>query len=184
MQIHQTDLPGVVILEPRVFADARGFFQEVYQHEKYAAAGVSASFVQDNYSRSAKGTLRGLHFQVEHAQGKLVQCLRGEIFDVAVDLRRGSPTFGKWAGVVLSDTNHRQLYIPPGFAHGFYVLSDLAEMFYKCDDYYFPQHERSLLWSDPAIGIAWPLEGEPILSDKDRKGTALSEIQCYEKPPR
>ena len=155
MQIQQTDLSGVVILEPRVFADQRGFFQEIYQKERYAATGVAADFVQDNYSRSAKGTLRGLHFQIEHAQGKLVQCLRGEVFD----------------------ENHRQLYVPPGFAHGFYVLSDMAEMFYKCDDYYFPQHERSLLWNDPAVGIEWPLADEPILSEKDRNGTPLSKIE-------
>jgi dTDP-4-dehydrorhamnose 3,5-epimerase len=180
MQVHKTDLAGVIVLEPRVFADQRGFFQEIYQKERYEAAGVLVDFVQDNYSRSSKGTLRGLHFQVERPQGKLVQCLRGEIFDVAVDLRRKSPTFGKWAGVRLSDANHLQLYIPPGFAHGFYVLSDVAEMYYKCDDYYFPQHERSLLWDDPEIGIAWPLDGPPTLSDKDRNGTPLAQIECFE----
>jgi dTDP-4-dehydrorhamnose 3,5-epimerase len=184
MQIQQTNLPGVVIIEPRVFADERGFFQEIFQQERYAEAGISADFVQDNYSRSGRGTLRGLHFQIQHAQGKLVQCLRGEIFDVAVDLRRYSPTFGEWAGVLLSESNHRQLYIPPGFAHGFYVVSELAEMFYKCDEYYDRESERSLLWNDPAIGIDWPLSGEPILSDKDRRGSPLSQIECYEQPPR
>lgn len=183
MQIQQTNLPGVVIIEPRVFADERGFFQEIFQRQHYADAGITADFVQDNYSRSAQGTLRGLHFQIQHAQGKLVQCLRGEIFDVAVDLRRYSPNFGNWAGAVLSESNHRQLYIPPGFAHGFYVLSELAEMYYKCDDYYDREQERSLLWNDPAIGIDWPLRGEPILSDKDRRATPLAEIECYEKPP-
>jgi len=184
MQVHETKLPGVVVLEPKVFADARGFFQEIYQKRRYAEAGIATEFVQDNYSRSARGTLRGLHFQIEQAQGKLVQCLRGEIFDVAVDLRRDSSTFGKWAGTRLSESNHLQMYIPPGFAHGFYVVSDLAEMYYKCGDYYYPEHERSLLWNDPAIGIEWPLDGEPILSNKDRAGTPLSSIECYATSPR
>lgn len=183
MKIQETELPGVLLIEPHVFADDRGFFKETYQKQRYAEAGMAAEFVQDNYSRSGRGTLRGLHFQIQHPQRKLVQCLRGEVFDVAVDLRRGSPTFGKWAGRILSEANHRQLYVPSGFAHGFYVVSELAEIYYKCDDYYYPEHERSLLWNDPAIGIKWPLDGEPILSKKDKAGVPLDRIECYETSP-
>ena len=179
MEIRQTTLPGVVVIEPRVFGDARGYFKETWQAGRYAAAGVDAAFVQDNLSRSRRGTLRGLHFQLRHPQGKLVQVFRGEVFDAAVDVRRGSPTFGRWEGTLLSETNHRQLYIPPGFAHGFYVLSETADLFYKCTNTYYPEDERTLLWNDPAVGIEWPLDGEPILSEKDRRGTPLAELECY-----
>ena len=183
MQVQATDLPGLVILQPRVFEDARGFFKETYQKTRYAAAGITGDFVQDNYSRSTRGTVRGLHYQIVHPQGKLVQVFRGEIYDVAVDLRRDSPTFGRAMGIVLSESNHRQLYIPPGFAHGFCVLSDVAEFFYKCTDYYFPEHERTLLWNDPALRIEWPLDAEPILSPKDRAGTPLAKAECYGTSP-
>ncbi len=180
MQVLETDLPGVLIVEPRVFADSRGFFKETYEKNRYREAGIASEFVQDNFSRSCGGTLRGLHFQIRHPQGKLVQVLRGEIFDVAVDLRRGSTHFGKWAGVVLSEANHRQLYVPPGFAHGFCVLSESADMFYKCTDYYHPQHERTLLWNDPDVGIEWPLKGKPVLSAKDQQGTRFTELECFD----
>lgn len=183
MNVIPTNLPGVLILEPRVFEDERGLFMETYRQERYQAAGMALPFVQDNYSQSCRNTLRGLHFQIEHPQGKLVQALRGEVFDVAVDLVRTSPTFGQWTGVWLSESNRRQLYIPPGFAHGFYVASDIADMLYKCTDVYFPQHERTLLWNDPRVNIAWPIADEPILSDKDRRGAALDEIDCYDVPP-
>jgi dTDP-4-dehydrorhamnose 3,5-epimerase len=182
MEVHETKLPGVLVIEPRVFGDARGYFKETWQRARYEAAGVTAEFVQDNLSRSRRGTLRGLHFQLRRPQGKLVQVFRGEVFDVAVDVRRGSPTFGRWDGTVLSETNHRQLYIPPGFAHGFYVLTDTADLFYKCTDYYDPHDERTLLWNDSAVAIDWPLAGEPILSDKDRRGTPLDALECYDGP--
>jgi dTDP-4-dehydrorhamnose 3,5-epimerase len=180
MQVRQTELPGVVIIEPRVHGDARGFFQEIHHQPRYAEAGIAAAFVQDNYSRSRRGTLRGLHFQIVRPQGKLVQCLRGAVFDVAVDVRRGSPTFGRWTGTDLSEENHRQLYVPPGFAHGFCVLSESADILYKCTDLYHPEHERTLLWNDPAVGIEWPLEGEPLLSPKDQQGKPLAELECFE----
>jgi dTDP-4-dehydrorhamnose 3,5-epimerase len=183
MQIESLPLPGVLVVEPRVFADARGFFMETHQKQKYAAAGIAAEFVQDNLSRSCRGTLRGLHYQLRHPQGKLVQVFDGEVFDVAVDVRRDSPTFGRWSGTLLSGENRRQLWIPPGFAHGFCVLSESALMFYKCTDYYHPEHERTLLWNDPAVGIEWPLDSEPILSDKDRRGLPLDEVDCYESTP-
>lgn len=179
MIVRKTDLPGVLLIEPKVFSDARGFFKETYHEERYAQAGVSARFVQDNVSRSVRGTLRGLHYQIEHPQGKLVSVTLGEVFDVAVDLRRESPTFGKWTGELLSAENHKQLYVPPGFAHGFYVLSDVAEFTYKCSDFYFPQHERTLLWNDRTVGVQWPLAGEPTLSEKDRNGKSLGECPSY-----
>ena len=180
MNVVPTDLPGVLLLEPRVFGDSRGFFQEVFHRTKYAAIGIDVEFVQDNMSRSHRGTVRGLHFQIQHAQGKLVHVPHGEVFDVAVDVRRGSPTFGHWAGVTLSGDNHRQLYIPPGYAHGFCVLSETADVVYKCTDFYHPEHERTLLWNDPTVGIAWPLPGEPILSPKDLAGKNLAGLECYE----
>lgn len=183
MDVQETDLPGLLLIEPRVFEDARGFFMETWQKQRYAEAGIAAEFVQDNYSRSVRGTVRGLHYQIVQPQGKLVQAIRGEIFDVAVDLRRDSAVFGQWTGVVLSESNRRQVYIPPGFAHGFCVLSDVAEFTYKCTDYYAPEHERTLLWNDPAIGIDWPLNEEPILSEKDRRGVPLAEAECYERTP-
>jgi dTDP-4-dehydrorhamnose 3,5-epimerase len=181
MNVIPTEIPGVLVIEPKVFSDARGFFKETYQHTRYAEAGVDVEFVQDNISRSCRGTLRGLHFQKEHPQAKLVQALSGRIFDVAVDVRRKSPHFGKWVGTELSDQNHRQLYVPAGFAHGFSVLSESADLFYKCTDFYFPQDERTLLWNDPSVGIRWPLEVEPVLSDKDRRGTALAALDCFDE---
>lgn len=183
MDVRETDLPGVLVIEPRVFVDNRGFFKETYQKRRYGEAGIAAEFVQDNLSRSARGTLRGLHFQVRHPQGKLMQVLCGEVFDVAVDLRRDSPQFGCWVGEILSGSNHRQLYVPAGIAHGFYVLSDTADVFYKCTDFYYPEHERTLLWNDADVNVQWPLEGEPIISEKDRSGTPLAKIECFETSP-
>jgi dTDP-4-dehydrorhamnose 3,5-epimerase len=180
MNVIPTEIPGVLVIEPKVFSDTRGFFKETYQRTRYAEAGIAVEFVQDNISRSCRGTLRGLHFQKEHPQAKLVQALSGRIFDVAVDVRRNSPHFGKWVGTELSDENHRQLYVPAGFAHGFCVLSETADLFYKCTDFYYPQDERALLWNDPSVGIRWPLEVEPVLSDKDRRGTALSALDCFD----
>ena len=179
MDVRQTDLPGVLLIEPKVFGDSRGCFMETFSAGRYAEHGLTGPFVQDNYSRSKRGTLRGLHYQIEQPQGKLVQVLRGEIFDVAVDLRRSSSNFGKAVGITLSEHNHRQLYIPPGFAHGFLVLSEDADFVYKCTEYYSPQHERTLLWSDPILGVEWPLTGEPILSAKDLAGRPLSETDCF-----
>lgn len=182
MNVICTDIPDVIVVEPRVFRDPRGFFKETFQRNRYAEAGIRADFVQDNISRSRKGTLRGLHLQIQHPQAKLVQALTGRIFDVAVDLRRSSLTFGRWVGMELNDENHRQMYIPPGFAHGFCVLSETADLFYKCSDFYYPEHERTLLWNDPTVGIRWPLEGDPVLSDKDRSGKRLADVECFEGP--
>jgi len=176
MKIIPTGIPDVVVLEPRVFSDSRGFFLETYNERRFEELGITERFVQDNQSYSRQGVLRGLHFQVEQAQGKLVRVVAGEVFDVAVDLRKGSATFGKWAGARLSSTNHHMIWIPKGFAHGFYTLSANAEVLYKVTDFYAPQHERTLLWNDPDVGIEWPLKGEPILSDKDRVGVKLKEI--------
>lgn len=180
MEIHKTELSGAVVIEPRVFEDSRGFFVETYQRQRYQAAGIDGEFIQDNYSRSCRGTIRGLHYQIQHAQGKLVQVVRGEIFDVAVDLRRSSPTFGKSVTVTLSESNHRQFYIPPGFAHGFCVTSDIADFFYKCTEFYYLEHERTLLWNDEQLGIEWPDFDEPILSEKDQDGTPLVNAECFE----
>jgi dTDP-4-dehydrorhamnose 3,5-epimerase len=182
MQITSTLLPGILLIEPRVFADERGFFMETYQAQKFAALGIPDDFVQDNQSGSRRGILRGLHYQVVNPQGKLVRCVIGEIYDVAVDLRRSSPTFGHWVGTILSSENKRQLWIPIGFAHGFYVLSDWAEVIYKASDYYNPQGERCLLWNDPKIGIEWPVpSGEsPLLSPKDKLGLPLSQAETFE----
>jgi dTDP-4-dehydrorhamnose 3,5-epimerase len=175
MQVLPTELPGVLLLEPRVFGDARGFFFEAYNRRAFhKATGVDAEFVQDNHSRSSKNVLRGLHYQVRQPQGKLIRVTAGEVWDVAVDLRKGSPTFGKWAGFTLSAETKRMAWIPPGFAHGFLVVSDSAEVLYKTTDYYAPEHERTLLWSDPALGIKWPLVGAPVLAEKDRHGTPLA----------
>lgn len=173
MNVDTTPLPGVLLVTPRVFGDARGFFLETFSADKYAERGISGPFVQDNWSRSAKNILRGLHFQHPHGQGKLVSCTRGAVFDVAVDVRLGSPHFGKWFGVELSEENKKQLWIPPGFAHGFCVLSDVADFVYKCTALYAPAHERSVLWNDPDIGIDWPVK-EPLLSSKDAAATKLS----------
>ena len=179
MKVIPTELPGILIIEPRVFIDSRGFFLETFQTERYAAAGIVGPFVQDNFSRSSEGTLRGLHFQQPSAQGKLVQVLHGSIWDVAVDIRRGSPTFGRWVGIELSEENRRQLWIPPGFAHGFLVLSGVAEFLYKTTDYWYPEFERTLLWNDPALGIDWPLAGTPTLAAKDSAGTPLAQAETY-----
>ncbi|HTI49404.1 MAG TPA: dTDP-4-dehydrorhamnose 3,5-epimerase [Planctomycetaceae bacterium] len=178
MQFHKTDIPGVILIEPKVFGDERGFFMETYHQPRFAAAGIDLPFVQDNHSRSRKGVLRGLHYQLRHAQGKLVRVVQGEIFDVAVDARRSSPTFGRWFGAVLSDSNRRQLYVPPGFAHGFCVVSDSADVLYKTTDVYHPEEERSVLWNDPAIGITWPVK-DPIISAKDQEGKLLAEAECF-----
>lgn len=180
MQVIATDLPEVMIIEPKVFGDARGFFLESFNARAFAeATGVDLPFVQDNHSRSAQGVLRGLHYQIQQAQGKLVRVVRGSVFDVAVDVRRSSPNFGRWVGVELSEDNHRQLWVPPGFAHGFLVLSASADFLYKTTDYYAPEHERCVLWNDPAIGIDWPLPGEPLLSGKDQAGVLLKDAEVF-----
>ena len=179
MEKIDTDIPDVFMIAPKVFGDERGFFMESYNRHTMAELGIELDFVQDNHSRSARGVLRGLHYQIQQPQGKLVRVVGGKVFDVAVDLRRFSPTFGRWVGMTLSAENKRMAWIPPGFAHGFYVLSEYAEFLYKTTDYYAPEHERSLLWNDPAIGVEWPLAGEPILSDKDRKGLPLSDAEVY-----
>jgi dTDP-4-dehydrorhamnose 3,5-epimerase len=172
MNLRETSLPGVVVIEPRIFRDERGAFAETFHAQRYAEAGIAGPFVQDNFSRSRKGTLRGLHFQEPEAQGKLVQVLRGKVFDVAVDVRRGSPTFGQWLGLELDGETLRQLWVPPGFAHGFCVLSDEAEFVYKCTALYAPKAERSIRWDDPELAIAWPLT-EPLLSPKDAAAPLL-----------
>jgi len=175
-----TSLPEVLILEPKVFGDTRGFFFESFNARDFAkCTGLDVQFVQDNHSKSAKGVLRGLHYQIQHPQGKLVRVTQGEVFDVAVDLRRSSPTFGKWEGVVLSAENKRQLWVPPGFAHGFLVTSDSAEFLYKTTDYYHPEFERSLLWRDPTVGIQWPIDGEPLLAAKDKAATTLENAEIF-----
>ena len=179
MEFERLAIPDLVLVKPKVFGDARGWFFESWEARKFAAAGLDAAFVQDNYSRSVQGTLRGLHYQIKQPQGKLVRVTQGEVFDVAVDIRRSSPSFGKWVGTVLSGDNKHQLWVPPGFAHGFYVLSESAEFFYKCTDFYAPEHERTLRWDDPALGIAWPLAGVPLLSDKDRQGKPLGDADCF-----
>ena len=173
MNVIETDLPGILILEPRVFGDERGFFMESWNGRRYEELGIPNSFVQDNLSFSARGVLRGLHFQNPRAQGKLVSVLRGEVFDVAVDIRTGSPTFGRWTGATLSAENKRQFWVPPDFAHGFVVTSEDALFSYKCTDYYAPEHDGSILWNDPEIGIRWPVEN-PTLSGKDVSAPPLS----------
>ena len=175
-----TELPEVLIFEPKVFGDHRGFFFESFNQRDFEQlTGLKVQFVQDNHSRSAQGVLRGLHYQIQHPQGKLVRVTVGEVFDVSVDLRRSSPTFGKWTGVTLSAANNRQLWIPPGFGHGFVVTSEYAEFLYKTTDYWFPEHERSLLWNDPALGIRWPLTGEPKLAAKDIAGKPLAQADTF-----
>jgi dTDP-4-dehydrorhamnose 3,5-epimerase len=173
-----TDLPGVVIVEPQVYRDERGFFLETYRREKYIEGNIDAVFVQDNHSRSVRGTVRGLHAQLRRPQGKLIRVIEGEIYDVAVDIRRGSPHFGRWIGVWLSSENFRQIYVPPGFAHGFCVASELAQVEYKCSDYYDPASEISVQWNDPEIGIQWPADivATPILSKKDMTARPLREL--------
>lgn len=180
MNLIQTAIPDVMVIEPVAKADARGFFVEVWHEQRYRSAGIDLPFVQDNHSRSGRGTLRGLHYQIQHAQGKLVRVAAGEAFDVAVDLRRSSPTFGRWVGAVLSGENHRQLWVPPGFAHGFYVMSESADLLYKCTDLYAPQYDRTLKWDDPDVGIEWPLSDRaPLLSQKDAAGTPLRDAEVY-----
>ncbi len=176
MQVHETKIPGVKIIQPKVFGDARGFFLETFEKKRYQdMLGIHLDFVQDNHSRSQKGVLRGLHFQKTNPQGKLVRVVRGEVFDVAVDIRKDSPTFGQWAGVLLSEENKTQFWVPPGLAHGFVVLSDMADFEYKCTDYYHPQAEGCLIWNDPTVNIDWPIS-QPLLSEKDQRGLTLQEL--------
>ena len=179
MKVTPTRLPEVLLLEPRVFGDSRGFFFESWNEREFERAGIRARFVQDNHSRSGKGVLRGLHYQVRQPQGKLIRVIAGEIFDVAVDIRRGSPGFGKWDGVRLSAESRSMLWIPVGFAHGFCVLSDFAEVLYKATNFYSPEHERCLLWNDPELGIAWPIPAAPVLSAKDAAGTRLRDAEVF-----
>ena len=184
MNIIPTDIPDVLIIEPRVFGDSRGFFFESYNDRSFQekigqTLGQPLHFVQDNHSRSVKNVLRGLHYQIHQTQGKLVRVVVGEIFDVAVDIRKSSPTFGQWVGCLLSAENKRQFWVPPGFAHGFLVTSDVAEVLYKTTDYYAPAHERSLLWNDPKLAISWPLAGDPILSSKDLAGQTLQLAEVF-----
>lgn len=179
MNVITTELPGLLIIEPKVFGDARGCFFESYHKDRYRAAGIDVEFVQDNFSRSCKGTLRGLHYQITQPQGKLVQVTRGEVFDVAVDMRRSSPTFGRSVGILLNEDNHRQLYVPPGFAHGFCVTSDSADFAYKCTQLYNPADERTLFWNDPSLKIEWPTVEPRILSAKDERGVAFGQAETY-----
>jgi len=181
MRFDRLAIPEVVLLTPKVFGDARGFFMETWRDVWREELGITRPFVQDNHSRSGRAILRGLHYQVQQPQGKLVRVTSGAVFDVAVDMRRSSPTFGRWVGEVLSADNHRMLWVPPGFAHGFYVLSDSADFVYKCTDYYAPEHERCLLWSDPEVGIDWPLldSQPPRVSAKDAQGVPLSQCEVY-----
>lgn len=181
MKVCPTDIPEVLVLQPQVFGDARGFFLESFNRKGFRElTGLELEFVQDNHSRSARGVLRGLHYQLRQAQGKLVRVTHGAVFDVAVDIRRSSPTFGRWVGETLSEENHRQMWIPPGFAHGFLVLSESADFLYKTTDYYAPEHERSIAWNDPAIGIEWPDVGPPQLSKRDAVAAPLALAEVYE----
>ena len=181
MKATATTLPDVFVIEPRVFGDARGFFFESFNQQSFdSATGTAHRFVQDNHSRSSRGVLRGLHYQIRQPQGKLVRVVRGAVFDVAVDLRRSSPNFGQWVGIELSEDNQRQLWVPPGFAHGFLVLSECADFLYKTTDYYAPEFERCIAWDDPSIGIEWPLVGElPLLAKKDQLGLPLLQAECF-----
>lgn len=179
MKVVPTALPEVMVVEPHVFGDERGFFFEAWNQRALAAAGIEARFVQENHSRSAAGVLRGLHYQIRQPQGKLLRVVAGALFDVAVDLRRSSPRFGQWAGVTLTAGSRRMIWVPPGFAHGFLALADGTEAVYACTDFHAPEHERSLLWSDPALGIAWPLTGEPIVSARDAAAPPLAHADCY-----
>lgn len=180
MQILQTAIPDVLIIEPRVLGDARGYFFESFNKLAFArATGLDLEFVQDNHSHSIKGVLRGLHYQIKRPQGKLVRVVRGSVFDVVVDVRRSSSTFGQWIGAELSEDNRRQMWVPPGFAHGFLVTSDTADYLYKTTDYYAPEYEHCIAWDDPTIGIRWPLDGAPVLSAKDQRGTSLALAEVY-----
>ena len=182
MKFTPTKLPDVILVEPDVFGDNRGFFMETWHAEKFAAGGIVAEFVQDNHSRSAQGILRGLHYQIKRPQGKLVRVLSGEVYDVAVDLRKKSETFGQWVGVHLSGENKKMLWVPPGFAHGFYVISPQADFFYKCTDFYAPEHERAIHWNDPGLAIDWPLIAgkQPVLAPKDEAAPFLNGAECYD----
>jgi dTDP-4-dehydrorhamnose 3,5-epimerase len=180
MKLITTELPDVLIIEPKVFGDERGFFYESFNARKFAElVGLQVNFVQDNHSKSAQGVLRGLHYQIEQAQGKLVRVTAGEVFDVAVDLRRSSPFFGKWTSAILSSSNCRQMWIPAGFAHGFLVLSETAEFLYKTTDYWAPEHERCIVWNDPQLAIAWPIVAPPSLSAKDQRGTLMADAEFF-----
>jgi dTDP-4-dehydrorhamnose 3,5-epimerase len=179
VKVTPTALPDVKLVEPRVFGDARGFFMESWNDRTLRHAGIDATFVQDNHSRSGQRVLRGLHYQIRHPQGKLVRVVAGEVFDVAVDMRRSSPTFGRWVGVTLSEHDKRMLWVPAGFAHGFLVLSPSADFLYKTTDYYHPEHECTLLWNDADVGIDWPLDGEPLLAAKDAAGARLRDAEAY-----
>jgi len=179
MKVIETSLPGVLVLEPKIFGDDRGFFFESYNERALAQAGIAFEFVQDNHSRSVRNVLRGLHYQVKQPQGKLVRVIAGEVFDVAVDIRRSSPNCGKWVGINLSADNKRMVWIPPGFAHGFLVLSETGEVLYKTTDYWAQEHERCIIWNDPDLAIRWPLQGEPILSAKDKTGHPLKSAELY-----
>ncbi|HKT73134.1 MAG TPA: dTDP-4-dehydrorhamnose 3,5-epimerase [Steroidobacteraceae bacterium] len=181
MQFEPTAIPDVVLIRPKVFGDARGFFLESWEERKFAAAGIDAKFVQDNHSRSARHTLRGLHYQIQQTQGKLVRVVSGTVFDVAVDIRRSSPTFGRWVGVTLSAENHEMLWVPPGLAHGFLVLSDSADFLYRCTDFYAPPHERAIRWDDPDLGVKWPLPtgAQPLLSPKDAVARGFRDAECF-----
>ena len=180
MDVIQTTIPDVLIIEPKVFGDDRGFFMESFNEKTFKEeAGVTSKFVQDNHSRSAKNVLRGLHYQIKQTQGKLVRVVSGEVYDVAVDIRNSSPTFGQWTGCLLSEANKRQLWVPPGFAHGFVVLSDTADFLYKTTDYYAPEYERSILWNDPQLNIDWKITDEPVLSAKDKAGVPLEKAEVF-----
>ena len=180
MKVTQTVLPEVLLIEPKVFGDSRGFFYEAWNKQTFEQAGIAENFVQDNHSRSARNVLRGLHYQIRQPQGKLVRVMAGEVFDVVVDIRRSSPRFGKWVGVTLTAKDHHALWVPIGFAHGFCVTSDFAEVTYKTTDYYAPEHERSILWNDPEIGVSWPLSADPVLSQKDVLGKRLNDAELFE----
>lgn len=181
MKFIATDISDVVLIEPQVFGDERGFFMETWHAEKFTEAGIDAAFVQDNHSRSVQGTLRGLHYQLKQPQGKLVRVISGEVFDVAVDFRKDSPTFGKWVGFMLSAENRKMLWVPPGFGHGFYVTSETAEFVYKCTDFYAPEHEKTVYWDDPDLAIQWPLlpNVSPLLSPKDESGVRFTDAELY-----
>lgn len=181
MKFVATSIADVIIVEPDIFSDHRGFFMETWQRNKYIAGGISSDFVQDNHSKSSQATLRGLHYQLRNPQGKLIRVISGEIYDVAVDIRQSSPTFGQWTGEYLDNNNMRMLWIPPGFAHGYYVLSETAEVCYKCTEYYSPEYERTLRWNDPMLAIRWPLinDQQPILSEKDKHGNLLKEAEVF-----
>lgn len=180
MKVIRTEIPDVLLLEPRVFGDERGFFLESWNARAFSSAvGADVQFVQDNHSRSNCGVLRGLHYQIRQPQGKLVRVARGRVFDVAIDLRKSKPTFGRWVGIELSEENHRQIWIPPGFAHGYLVLSESTDFLYKTTDYYAPEHERCIMWNDPEIGIDWPLDREPVLSTKDRLGLPFGKAEVF-----